>query len=241
MEKYGFVYIWKDKKHKRYYIGSHWGHEKDGYICSSKWMRRSFYRRSEDFKRRTLKRNIARDNLLKEEQRWLDMIKPEEVKVRYYNISLTVLNNVWWNDEWSRKTIGQKISNYRTGKKYGKRSPEIGRKISKTLKELGHKPIRHDTFGMLGKKHSEETKIKMSLAAIGKPKSLEHIENSRNARIGMKFGPASEERKRKIGDANRGKTRRVGWKHSEETKIKISIATKGKPKIFTKRRYYEKL
>ena len=23
-EKYGFVYIWHDRKHKRYYIGSHW-------------------------------------------------------------------------------------------------------------------------------------------------------------------------------------------------------------------------
>ena len=35
MEKYGFVYIWFDRKHKRYYIGCHWGHEDDGYVCSS--------------------------------------------------------------------------------------------------------------------------------------------------------------------------------------------------------------
>jgi len=32
MEKYGFVYLWYDKKHKRYYIGCRWGKENDGYI-----------------------------------------------------------------------------------------------------------------------------------------------------------------------------------------------------------------
>lgn len=28
-EKYGFVYIWFDKKHKRFYIGCRWGTEND--------------------------------------------------------------------------------------------------------------------------------------------------------------------------------------------------------------------
>lgn len=36
MEKHGFVYIWFDKKKNMFYIGSHWGHEQDGYICSSR-------------------------------------------------------------------------------------------------------------------------------------------------------------------------------------------------------------
>ena len=44
MEKYGFVYIWYDRKHKRYYIGSHWGSEDDGYICSSTHMNHAFNR-----------------------------------------------------------------------------------------------------------------------------------------------------------------------------------------------------
>ena len=35
--KYGFVYIWYDRKHHRYYIGCHWGTIDDGYICSSNW------------------------------------------------------------------------------------------------------------------------------------------------------------------------------------------------------------
>ena len=29
-EPYGFVYIWYDRKYKKYYIGSHWGYENDG-------------------------------------------------------------------------------------------------------------------------------------------------------------------------------------------------------------------
>ena len=44
MEKYGFVYIWYDKKRKMYYIGSHWGTDDDGYICSSNRMRDAYRR-----------------------------------------------------------------------------------------------------------------------------------------------------------------------------------------------------
>ena len=56
MEKYGFIYVWYDKKHKRYYVGSHWGHEDDGYICSSSWMRKAYRRRPSDFRRRIIAR-----------------------------------------------------------------------------------------------------------------------------------------------------------------------------------------
>lgn len=31
MDKYGFIYIWFDKKKRRFYIGCHWGHENDNY------------------------------------------------------------------------------------------------------------------------------------------------------------------------------------------------------------------
>ncbi len=30
-QKYGFIYLWRDRKHNRYYLGSHWGSEDDGY------------------------------------------------------------------------------------------------------------------------------------------------------------------------------------------------------------------
>lgn len=51
-------FIWKNmdlsifgetKKHSKYYIGSHWGTEDDGYICSSKNMRDNYRYRPHDF------------------------------------------------------------------------------------------------------------------------------------------------------------------------------------------------
>jgi len=87
MEKYGFVYIWYDRKHKRYYIGCHWGTEDDGYICSSPWMLKGYKHRPQDFKRRILKNDILdRKSMLEEEYRWLSMIKDHELKRRYYNL-----------------------------------------------------------------------------------------------------------------------------------------------------------
>src|ERR1017187_10267986 len=87
MEKYGFVYLWRDRKHKRYYIGCHWGSETDKYICSSRWMRKAYKRRSGDFKRRILFRvYTTRMDLLIEEYRWLSMIRLEELGKRYYNL-----------------------------------------------------------------------------------------------------------------------------------------------------------
>jgi hypothetical protein len=83
----GFVYIWFDRKHKRFYVGAHWGSEDDGYICSSVWMRRAYARRPQDFRRRIISRVERREDLANEEQRWLNMMKAEELRgPRYYNI-----------------------------------------------------------------------------------------------------------------------------------------------------------
>ena len=87
-EKYGFVYIWFDHENRRFYVGSHWGSEDDGYVCSSTWMRNSYNRHRENFKRRVISRVYTnRFDLVVEEQRWLAMIKKEEVGTRYYNKS----------------------------------------------------------------------------------------------------------------------------------------------------------
>jgi len=82
-ETYGFVYVWRDAKKNRYYVGSHWGREDDGYICSSPWMKRAHANRPRDFKRRIVKRVYSnRLDLYEEENRWLSMIKPEEMNTR---------------------------------------------------------------------------------------------------------------------------------------------------------------
>jgi hypothetical protein len=185
-EKYGFVYIWFDRKYKRYYVGSHWGFEDDGYICSSRMMRQSYNRRPDDFKRRIIKRIYTnRKDLLIEEERWLGMIDPDKTtprnttvesrkNVRYYNIKLGTQNH-WWSDEDRTLTIGEKISISKTGKNTGPRDPSVGENISKSKKEkfakkqeeLGYKfsPEHCEKLadGRKGKSHTEEWKAENSI------------------------------------------------------------------------------
>lgn len=140
MEKYGFVYIWRDRKHKRYYIGSHWGTEDDGYICSSRWMRNSYKRRPNDFKRRILSKIFTnRSELLNEEYKYLQKIKDKKIGSKYYNLTKH-LNGHWSANDKTRVSVGQKISN----------SPNRNENISKSS---------------LGKKLKESTKEKLRKAS----------------------------------------------------------------------------
>lgn len=98
-EKYGFVYIWRDKKHARFYLGCHWGKEDDGYICSSTWMKNAYKRRPQDFKRRIIARVYTnRNDMLDEEFRWLQLIPSEELGKSYYNLNQH-RNGHWSTDE----------------------------------------------------------------------------------------------------------------------------------------------
>lgn len=109
MEKHGFVYLWRDRKNKRYYVGSHWGTDDDGYVCSSNWMRTSYSRRPEDFKRRIIARVYTnRQDLLDEEFRWLAMIKSNEIKLRYFNLNLD--KNGHWSAQDYEKDVKKRIS-----------------------------------------------------------------------------------------------------------------------------------
>lgn len=110
MEKYGFVYIWYDRKHKRYYIGCHWGTVDDGYLCSSNWMRDAYKRRPEDFKRKILTNKISsRNEMFEEEHRWFSYVKEEELGKKYYNLRKHKWGH-WITDINSRTTISERIS-----------------------------------------------------------------------------------------------------------------------------------
>lgn len=93
--------------------------------------------------------------------------------------------------------------------------------------------------GISGNRHlkSEETKLKMSNhiktdshrkkiseSKHGKKQSSSHIENNRNSKIGTK---QSEETKKKRSDSMKGKL--LGYVHSEETRLKMSMSKIGKP------------
>lgn len=109
-EKYGFVYIWHDRKDKRFYVGAHWGNVDDGYICSSQWMRRSYKNRPHHFKRRILAYTTSKEAMYEEERRWLGMIKEVELGRRYYNLKIWHMGH--WNiePEYRQKSIKEKIS-----------------------------------------------------------------------------------------------------------------------------------
>lgn len=180
-EKYGFIYIWRDRKHNRYYVGRHWGTEDDGYLCSSRSMRDANRYRPQDFKRRIIAKVFTnKQDLVLEEQRWLDMIKSSELGTRYYN-----------------------------------------------------KTLRSDSPSMFGRTHTQETKNKMSIATKGKPKSESHKISLQLANIGKTYTdetnakkgrPFSEERKRQ--QSEKLKAYYANNKRSTETRQKISENTK---------------
>jgi len=75
----------------------------------------------------------------------------------------------------------------------------------------------------LGSKLSEETKIKISQALKGKKQSPRSAEARKNISDSLKGRIFSEEHKRKIGLASKGNKYLLGHRHSEETKLKISL------------------
>lgn len=132
-EDYGFVYLWFDKAYKRFYIGCHWGNIDDGYICSSSWMNIAYKKRPQDFKRRILSSNIqTRAETFTEEFKFLSRIKPEEIKVRYYNLHLGAKNH--WSSTPNAKSIAQRSGDARKGKSLGPCSAEKAKKISEAKK-----------------------------------------------------------------------------------------------------------
>jgi hypothetical protein len=115
-----------------------------------------------------------------------------------------------------------------------KPTPETIKKISETKKKSGK--MIGNKHG-LGYRHTEEAKKKIAEAGMGRKHSPESLEKQRQKMIGKvpwnkgKTGlqvspnkgiPRSEETKRKISEATKGKVR------SEEFKKKMSIISKGR-------------
>lgn len=221
----GFVYIWYDRKHKRYYVGSHWGTEDDGYVCSSPWMNRAYRLRSSDFKRRIIEQvHTSREDLLSAEGRWLSKIKKEELRTRYYNLHNHEPGH--WTVTKDDRSIRQKISASSKGKIVitdGVRESRVW--PYEQIPEgwyRGHGPRKSR------KPVTEETRQRMREGA-----------RNRKKYYGRVF---SEETKKKIGDSNRGRKRGhrsdkdkarisaklTGRTISDETRAKCALIHKGK-------------
>lgn len=218
MEKYGFVYIWYDKKHKRFYIGCRWGHENDGYICSSPWMKQGYKHRPADFKRRILAFVFSnKKDLLEEEHKWLSKIKKEELGKKYYNLHNHHFGH-WSTDENSKLSVGEKIS-------------------------LSHKEDPNWGRWNIGFNHSEETKEKLREAnrkqfenveqrEIRRQKSLELWSDPEYRRINTENKKGKHQSKEQI--QKRIESSKKRWKkqpkkgasRTEQDKIKISKSMK---------------
>lgn len=152
----------------------------------------------------------------------------------------------YWEDFFIAKFDSQnpnKGYNLKEGGAYGKQSEETKKKISDSNKgrvmseeakqkisnanrgrvfsEERNRKISLAKLGKLGPKHTEETKVKISQILTGRILSEEHIQKIVRRTTGVK---ASKETKNKMSLAQKGKPK------SEETKRKMSEASKGKPK-----------
>lgn len=224
MEKYGFVYIWYDRKHKRYYIGCRWGTEDDGYICSSKWMKDSYKRRPQDFKRRTISKvYTTRHDLFEEEYRWLQMIPNEHLGKKYYNFRNTRFG--YWMDRPNAANIISKISNTNLGRVHtedAKKRMSIAQK-GRTVTDEHRKKI---STTLSGRKLDVAHKEKISSTLKGTPKSKEH---RTNISIGKKGSVCSLETREKISNSLKGTTfpnRKSPPPFSEEHRRKMSQSHK---------------
>lgn len=208
--KYGFVYIWKDRKRKMFYIGSHWGTIDDGYICSSNRMRNAYRRRPDDFKRRILKIvTSSRRELLEEEFRWLEIIPKHELGKKYYNLRTHYFGH-WSSDPNLYNQTIEKLSKPKSSLKGKPLSEEHKQAISK---------------GNKGKPKSEEHRRKISEVQIGKispfrGKKRNYSEETKIKMGHMKGKKCSNEVKEKRSKALKG------HKKSEEWKSKISDSIK---------------
>jgi len=81
-----------------------------------------------------------------------------------------------------------------------------------------------------GFKHSESTKLRMSLASKGKKKSQEHCQNIAIAKIGNEYGKGvvlSKEARKSISEKLKGNKNGCGHIVTEEHKAKLSECMKG--------------
>lgn len=181
IEKYGFVYIWFDRKRKMYYIGCHWGPEQDGYICSSDRMREAYRRRPQDFRRRILKTKITdKSNLLEEEYYWLSKIKNEDIGKRYYNLSTRHFGHWMMNNHYEKKHHPMYGKNHTEETKQKMRGRKVSSETKQRLSEISKKHFSDlenrkkagiANVGVSRRKgtfHTEEAKKKMSVTRKGR-------------------------------------------------------------------------
>jgi group I intron endonuclease len=199
--KFGFVYLWKDIKNNKFYLGSHQGRLDDGYVGSgSPHFKNAYAKRPETFRRRileTLNFEVHKELRIREEY-WLAMVKLEELGNKYYNLKRYAGGGDIIS-ELSQEKREQHREKSRLAWKKGeealnlwrKENPERTIEIAKYARSCvvnlrgGSLPGELNPF--YGKKHTKESLEKMSKARKGIPSNRKDFLFSEEAKILIGF------------------------------------------------------
>ncbi len=256
LKEYNFVYVTTNLVDGKQYIGDHSTNNlNDGYLGSG----RPYFKNAlikygkENFEIKILEQFKTKEKAFNAQEKWINEyntlvpfgynISPkgghlfkgsmsEETKRKIGNANKISLKGMIHSPEVIEKRR-QSLIGVGLGLKHTEKTKK---KMSISQKIVQNNPnvIIKKRKSMLGKKHSIETKKKISENNArstfwqGKHLSEDHkqkISNSNKGKISWNIGKhLSEDHKQKIGKGNKGKI------ISEETKLKMSLASKGKPK-----------
>jgi group I intron endonuclease len=193
--KFGFIYLWKDTKNNKFYLGSHQGRLDDGYIGSgSPHFKNTYAKRPETFRRRileTLNFEVHKELRVREEY-WLAMVKTEELGNKYYNLKRYAGGGDIFS-ELSKEKQAQHREKSRLAWLKGLEKLAIWRKENPEriieIAKYARSCVKNPSYGpplpgelnpFYGKKHTKESLEKMSLALKGRESNRKgcHLEES---------------------------------------------------------------
>lgn len=225
----GFIYLWHDRTRRMHYLGSHIGPENDGYIGSSVILRRAISERPKDFRRRIIERIYADNHRLVRlvEQRWLQMIKPEELGVRYYNLKRRAFGGDVYNDLSLEQQILIKLTATK-GKNHPKARAVIINDVRYVTARLAHKVLGFSPRKRLSSKRLKdrewyyEDEGKLSVEECEKA-DAEHkrIRAEFHLRLAKVLSEKPKEWHRRRIEKGLPKRRGKHWKLSEKAKQNI--------------------
>ena len=206
-KKYHFIYKTTNILNGKYYYGLHsTSNLDDGYLGSGRRLKYSLNKYGkENHKREIIEYCDTRKQVLTRENEIVNL--NEIAKEDCMNLIVGGGNTYIYTptDDIKRKISLSMVGKVRTKQHSNNLSKSLsGRKLS----ELHKENLKNNHVGRTGIPHTEETKKKLSNVHLGKQYSLGHIQTN--------------EHKKKIREANKGKTR------SAETKRKMSEAKRGK-------------
>jgi hypothetical protein len=159
-----FVYCWTDHKNQKLYVGVHKGQPDDGYICSSKPMKKEYKIRPHDFTRQIIACGTVKD-CWKLEERILSSVNAA-INEDFYNQHNS--NGKWICSGHTQESIEKT------------RKKNVGRKRSEETKQKMRDARAKQII-------SEETKQKMKISAKLRSQKPEEINRLKKiAKLGVK-------------------------------------------------------